>query len=224
METSHLITLRARHIPGSLNVIPDDLSNRNQIQHMEWSLSPQILKQIAQLWEHPQIILFATSLNAKLPTYMSPIPDPQARPVDARNISWRNIVGYRFSSTALLPRVVTKLLSQTCRLILIAPGWPTKPCFWDLVELSLDHPRQLPPIRSLLKQPLNSQFHTHPESLNLHVWYLGVQSSRTRVSLQKWQIELLHLKDFLLEPYTHHIGQCSNDGVLKNRGTSGRPV
>ena len=89
-------------------------------------------------------------------------------------------------------------LQQLCYpgwFILIAPGWPTKPWFWDLVELSLDHPRQLPPIRSLLKQPLNNQFHTHPESLNLHVWFLGVQSSRTRASLQKWQIELLHLKD-----------------------------
>ena len=53
-------------------------------------------------------------------------------------------------------------------------------CHW---ELSLDHLRQLPPIRSLLKQPLNKQFHTYPESLNLHVWYLEVQSSRSRASL-----------------------------------------
>ena len=87
-----------------------------------------------------------------------------------------------------------------CRLILIAPGWPTRPWFWDLVEMSLNYPRQLPPICPLLKQPLNNRFHTPPESLNLHVWYLGVQSSRIRVSLQKWQIELLHLKDSLLEP------------------------
>ena len=91
--------------------------------------------------------------------------------------------------------------------------------FWDLVELSLDHPRQLPPIRSLLKQPLNNQFYSHPESLNLHAWYLGVQSSRTKVPLQKWQIELLHLKDTLPEPSTHQNGQFFNVGASKNRWT-----
>ena len=216
--------LRARHVPGSLNVIADGLSRRNQIQHTKWSLSPQIFKQIAQLWEHPQIDLFATKLNTKLPTYVSPIPDPQAWAVDALNISWKNIVGYAFPPTALLPRVVQKLLSQSCRLILIAPGWPTKPWFWDLVDLSLDHPRQLPPIRSLLKQPLNNQFHTHPESLNLHAWFLGVQSSRTRASLQKWQIELQHLKDSLLEPSMHRNGQYFKDGAPTNRWTSGLPL
>ena len=165
------ITLRARHIPGSLNVIAEGLSRRNQIQHTEWSLAPQIFKKISLLWERPQIDLFATNLNTKLPTYVSPIPDQQAWAVDALNISWKNMISYTFPPTALLPRVVQKLLSQECRLILIAPGWPTKLWFWDLVELSLDLPRQLPPIRSLLKQPLNNQFHAHSESLNLHAWY-----------------------------------------------------
>ena len=213
----HQITLRARHVPGSLNVIADGLSRRNQIQHIEWSLSPQIFKQITLLWERPQIDLFATNLNTKLPTYVSPIPDPQAWVVDALNISWKNIIGYTFPPTALLPRVVQKLLSQECRLILIAPGWPTKPWFWDLMELSLDHPRQLPPIRSLLKQPLNNQFHTHPESLNLHAWYLGVQPSRAKVSLQKWQIELLHLRDTLLGPSMPQNGPSFNVGASNNR-------
>ena len=56
-----------RHVPGSLNVIADGLSRRNQIQPPEWSLSPQIFKQISKIWESPQVDLFATSLNTKLP-------------------------------------------------------------------------------------------------------------------------------------------------------------
>ena len=59
------VTLRARHVPGSLNVIADGLSRRNQIQSTEWPLSPQIFKQISKLWESPQVDLFATSLNKK---------------------------------------------------------------------------------------------------------------------------------------------------------------
>ena len=183
------VTLRARHVPGSLNVIADGLSRRNQIKSTEWSLSPQIFKQISKLWESLQVDLFATSLNKKLPTYVSPIPDPQAWAVDALNIPWENLVAYVFPPTALLPKVVQKLQSQTCSIILIAPGWPTKPWFWDLVEMSLDIPRQLPPTRTLLKQPLNNHYHANPTSLNLHVWYLGVQHSKNMVSLQKWQKE-----------------------------------
>ena len=132
----------------------------------------------------------------------------------------------RFSSNSTITKSGSELLSQECRIILIALGWPTKPWFWDLVELSVDHPRQLPPIRSLLKQPLNKQFHTHPESLNLHAWYLGVQPSRTKVSLQKWpqQIELLHLKDTLLGPSTPQNGPFFNVGASNNRWTSGLPL
>ena len=159
------VTLRARYIPGSLNVIADGLSRRNQIQSTEWSLSPQIFRQIFKLWESPQVDLFATSLNTKLPLYVSPIPDPQALAVDALNIPWENLVAYAFPPTALLPKVVQKLQSQICRIILITPGWLTKPWFWDLVEMSLDIPRQLPHIRTLLKQPLNNQY---PQRTRVH--------------------------------------------------------
>ena len=82
------------------------------------------------------------------------------------------------------------------------PGWLTKPWFWGLVELSLDIPRQLPPIHTLLKQPLNNHYHANPTSLNLHVWYLGVQHSKNMVSLQKWQKELLLLRDSPQDPST----------------------
>ena len=209
------VTLRARHVLGSLNVI-DSLSRRNQIHPTEWSLSPQIFKQISKLWESPQVDLFATSLNKKLPIYVSPIPDPQAW-ADALNSPWENLVAYAFPPTALLPKIVQKLQSQMCRMILIAPGWPTKPWFWDLVELSVDIPRQLPPIRTLLKQPLNNHYHANPTSLNLHVWYLRVQHSKKMVSKQKWQKELLLLRDSPQDPSTLPSGLFSNVGVQTNR-------
>ena len=105
--------------------------------------------------------LLATSLNTKLSLYIFPILDPQAWAVDALNIPWENLVAYAFTHTALLPKVVQKLQSQICRIIFIAPGWLTKTWFWDLVEMSLDIPVQLPPICTLLKtttgQPIPCQ-------------------------------------------------------------------
>ena len=44
------ITLKARHIPGCLNVMADLLSRSNQVQSMEWSLHPQVFKQTSQRW------------------------------------------------------------------------------------------------------------------------------------------------------------------------------
>ena len=137
------VTLTARHVPGSLNLIVDSLSRRNQIQPTEWSLSPQIFKQVSKIWESPQVDLFTTSLNTKLSLFISPIPDPWAWAEDALNIPWENLVAYTFPPMALLPKVVQKLQLQMCRLIHITPGWPTKPWFWDLVEMSLDIPRLL---------------------------------------------------------------------------------
>ena len=71
------ITLKARHIPGCLNVMADLLSRSNQVQSTEWSLHPQVFKQICQKWFTPHVDLFATHLNHKLPLYVSPIPDPR---------------------------------------------------------------------------------------------------------------------------------------------------
>ena len=99
------VTIRARHVLGSLNLIVDGLSRRNQIQSTEWSLSPQIFKKISKLWESPQVDLFSTSLNKKLPLYVSPIPDPQAWAVDALNIPWENLVEYAFLPLPFCPRL-----------------------------------------------------------------------------------------------------------------------
>ena len=81
MTWCHLyhISLKARHIPGCLNVMTDLLSRSNQVQSTEWSLHPQVFKQICQKWFTPHVDQFATHLNHKLPLYMSPIPDPKRK-------------------------------------------------------------------------------------------------------------------------------------------------
>ena len=121
-----------------------------------------------------------------------------------------------------------------CRLILIASGWPTKPWFWDLVEMSLDVPRQLPQIRTLLKQPCTEQPLPHqpgflqPPCLvsrkpvfQQYGFTVGVQLSKNAGSLQKWQKELLLLKDSQREPSTPQNGQFFKNSAQRNRWTSG---
>ena len=61
------ITLKARHIPGCLNVMAYLLSRLNQVQSIEWSLHLQVFKRICHKWFTPHVGLFATHLNHKLP-------------------------------------------------------------------------------------------------------------------------------------------------------------
>ena len=44
-----------------------------------------------------------------------------------------------------------KIRQCHCLIIVIAPGWPGMPWFWDLVQLSTEIPLQLPVLTTLLK-------------------------------------------------------------------------
>ena len=156
------ITLKARHIPGCLNVMADLLSRSNQVQSTEWSLHPQVFKQICQKWFTPHVDLFATHLNHKLPLYVSPIPDLRAWDIDALNIDWTNLMAYAYPPTALLHKVIQKIKQCHCLIIVIAPGWPGMPWFWDLVQLSTEIPLQLPVSTTLLKQSHKYVFPQQP--------------------------------------------------------------
>ena len=81
------ITLKARHIPGCLNVMADLLSRSNQVQSTEWSLHPQVFKQICQKWFTPHVDLICHSSEPQTST----IPDPKAWDIDALDINWTGL-------------------------------------------------------------------------------------------------------------------------------------
>ena len=99
------------------------------------------------------IDVFATADNAKLPLYISPIPDPAAYAVDSLSFSWNGLSVYAYPPTRILSEVLRKIACSNCEVLLIAPMWPTQIWFWDVIPLLLDSPRQLPYIPRLLKQP-----------------------------------------------------------------------
>ena len=185
------ITLKATHIPGCLNVMADLLFRLNQVQSTEWSLQLQVFKQICKKWFTPHVDLFATHLNHQLPLYVSPVPDPNAWDIDALNINWTGLIAYAYPPMTLLHRVIQNIRQCHCLIIVIAPGWPGMPWFWDLVQLSKEIPLQLPVSTTLLKQSHNYVCHSNPQHLNLHTWFLGVDSSKSKVSLWRWQREFV---------------------------------
>ena len=93
----YVITLKARHIPGCLNVV-------------------------------------------------SLVTDHNAWDIDALNINWLGLTAYAYP----LHRVIQKVRQSNRLIIIIAPGWPGKPWFWDLVQLSTEIPLELPVSTTLL--------------------------------------------------------------------------
>ena len=62
------------------------------------SVCHQIFQLICKKLYKPMIDVFATAQNAKLPLYISPIPDPAAYAVDSLSFSWNGFVVVCFPS------------------------------------------------------------------------------------------------------------------------------
>ena len=111
------IVLKARHIPGRLNVIADKLSRQRQVIQTEWSLHQETFDLLCQTWHYPRVDMFATRYNCKLVQFVSPIPDPKAWSVDALTLSWEDLDMYLFPPSVSDgeggQRAVRSLVSQS---------------------------------------------------------------------------------------------------------------
>ena len=119
------ISLVARYIPGSSNILADSLSRRGQVVQTEWSLHQGVVDKLFRLWGKPMLDLFASSLNNKLPLYCSLVPDPLAAMEDAFLHGWDNLTMYAFPPTAVLQGFLVRACqARKFRAILITPDWP----------------------------------------------------------------------------------------------------
>ena len=175
------VHLDARYLPGESNVPADVLSCRGQVVGTEWSLHPQVARALLRAWGNPSIDLFATCLNAKLPLYCSLVPDPQAVFEDAFRHPWDDLDLYAFPPFPLVGRAIARVQeSSRVAMTLVAPLWPEKEWFADLLLLLTQPPLALPCWDKLLRQPHCSLFHQGVHSLNLHAWRLSSDTTESR--------------------------------------------
>ena len=175
------VHLEARFLPGESSVLADVLSRRGQIVGTEWSLHPQVARALLRAWGSPSIDLFATCLNAKLPLYCSLVPDPQAVFEDAFRHPWDDLDLYAFPPFALVGRVIARIQqSSRVAMTLVAPLWPEKEWFADLLLLLTQPPLVLPCWDRLLRQPHCNLFHQGAHALNLHAWRLSSDATESR--------------------------------------------
>ena len=103
----------------------------------------------------------------------SPFRDPLAAGTDAFLQCWDGLQAYAFPPWSILPKVLAKLrVSPGLELTLIAPYWPQRPWFADLLHLSLAPPVALPLRRDLLRLPQSHCLYQGLPRLRLHAWRL----------------------------------------------------
>ena len=192
---NHRVRLLPQFIMGSSNVTADALSHPNQVIGSEWTLHQEVVDQLVHKW--PAVIdLFATSLTARLPVYFSPASDPRAAGTDALLQPWDDLQAYAFPPIAIIRRVLLKLRSsKNCELTLIAPFWPQRDWFPDLLELLSDVPITLSGRKDLLRQPHFHRFLLNLPMLQLTAWRLSSDSPVRPVSLLRWLDSLSSVED-----------------------------
>ena len=131
--------LTACHIAGVKNVVADGLS-RNVPLSSEWSLDVHSFQLLCRREFVPEVDLFATRENHKVPQFVSPLPDPLAVAVDAFSLDWnrwRRI--YLFPPSALILRVLVLLQHFQGQALLITPAWTNQPWYPLALQLARHH-------------------------------------------------------------------------------------
>merc|ERR1712121_493861 len=81
-QSGNPVSVLPIHLKGKINLLADQGSRRGPIA-TEWSLDNKSFLWCCQKLGVPQVDLFATRLNKKLPTFVSLCPDPEALGWDA---------------------------------------------------------------------------------------------------------------------------------------------
>ena len=189
------------------------------------SLHPQVARELLRAWGNPSIDLFATCLNAKLPLYCSLVPDPQAVFEDAFRHPWDDLDLYAFPPFALVGRVIARVQqSSRVAMTLVAPLWPEKEWFADLLLLLTQPPLVLPCWDRLLWQPHCNLFHQGAHTLNLHAWRLSSDTTESRAFREGLLESCQGSSENLPLAYTSRDGRSSVVGVVEGALLQSTPL
>ena len=200
----------ASYVPTAENNA--DFFSRNFSDSTEWMLKNEIFMRVCKQLFTPDIDLFASRLNARLKTYVSWFPDPDAFQYDAFAISWCKFQPYVFPPFSLVGKVINKIVQNNVeRAILIFPLWTSQPWFPVLLENLCSYPVRLPRHKDLLVLPHNGEYHPLIRTLKIFAAEVSGQSSVVKAFREKLQMSSAHLGNQAPESSIPMLG---NDGLF----------
>jgi hypothetical protein len=120
-------TIRAIHVPGLLNTLPDQLSRLNP--STEWTLHPTVFKRLNKVWGPYTIDLFASPDHHLLPRYATRYFDPKATFQDAFELPWNQEHAFMNPPFRLIHRILLQVLRTRAEATIIVPYWKSAPWF-----------------------------------------------------------------------------------------------
>ncbi len=157
-------SLRAVHIPGQLNRAADALSRQLTFPG-EWRLHPETIRLIWSQFGEAQVDLFASPESSHCQLYFSLTEGPLG--TDALAHSWpRTLRKYAFPPVSLLAQTLCKLREDEEQVLLVAPHWPTRTWFPELISLATAPSEKADPALALLC-PVRALRIPHSESQKL---------------------------------------------------------
>ncbi|VDI20410.1 Hypothetical predicted protein [Mytilus galloprovincialis] len=205
-------------VPGSQNLLADALSRSRVPVNTEWEIHPSVFQEIILRWDRPHIDLFATSLNHKLETYVSPIPDEKAWAVDAMTLSWKGMFSYMFPPfRLLLQRSCTKDSEGSLQDHSYCSGLAKTVLVPRTTTSVLCEAFVLPLREDLLSQFKGRKLHQGLENLHLHAWLLSGIPSEREAFLREQPSVSQDQSDNLQEQFMTPNGQFSVLGVIRKQ-------
>ena len=115
-----------------------DRASRLYEHDLEWSIPSEIFTKICKKWGTPQIDLFASRINHRVPRYCSWKPDPYAYAIDAFALDWDEFdLIYIFAPFSLITSVLKTFMEQdpqhAADAIFVYPRWTAQP-WWPVVQ------------------------------------------------------------------------------------------
>ena len=133
------LSVKAQFLQGKLNVRADGLSRRTR-DHC-YSLPNSLFEYFCEQFQLvPEIDLFATRHNTKLPNFYSEKPDPFSQGFDSFTMPWPGSI-YAFPPVMLVGKFLSYFLKfEILEGLIIAPYWPAQSFFPVLLGLLSNPP------------------------------------------------------------------------------------
>ena len=141
----HFVSLTARNIPKQKKKFANQLSHSNQVLPMEWSLLPRVFQDICKVFGHPHLKSLWHPLQCQAPALLLTSSGPDGLEAECVPAPLEPSVYLCLPAVSLLRQVLLRvLLSTGLLLVLVAPLWPQKEWFADLLSLLVDKPLEPP--------------------------------------------------------------------------------